>query len=314
MALKTTIPTLEIKTSGVNLFLVETLFVTIKQGDFQTVKSNDDIEVDNDVISVSLSQDEAAQLSSGSGANISVMAVGYDGSVSNIKVAWVKRGSRTDSGSSSGGSAESDMLWYPSVSQTGVLSWSKSESESPPASVNIKGADGAPGQQGVPGQNGEDGFSPTIVPNSQNTSETYKLDITTKAGSFTTPNLKGTDGQPGNDGESAYDAAVSNGFSGTEAEWLASLKGSDGFSPTIEVYENTDTSYILTITTKDTSFETPNLKGQSGSNGVSSFSGRTGAVVPMDGDYTAEMVGAATMEQVNAAIQAAILESWGASY
>lgn len=50
------------------------------------------------------------------------------------------------------------------------------------------------------------------------------------------------------------------------------------------------------------------------SGGVTSFSGRTGAVTPQVGDYTAEMVGAATMEQVNTAIQAAILDSWGASY
>ncbi len=48
--------------------------------------------------------------------------------------------------------------------------------------------------------------------------------------------------------------------------------------------------------------------------GVSSFHGRTGAVVPQSGDYTAAMVGAATMAQVDAAIQSAILQSWEASY
>ncbi len=48
--------------------------------------------------------------------------------------------------------------------------------------------------------------------------------------------------------------------------------------------------------------------------GVSSFNGRTGVVVPQKGDYTAAQVGAATMQQVNAAIQAAILASWEASY
>lgn len=331
MALKTTIPTLEIKTSGIDLSLVETLYITIKTGIFQTVKTNDNIEVDNDVISVSLTQEESAQISGGGGVNVSIMAVGYDSSVSNVKIIWVNRGSRTDSGNGGGAGSggESDMLWYPSVSSDGNLTWSKSESEVPPMPVNIKGAKGDPGEKGeqgipgkdgTPGKEGEDGFSPVIEPNDGNDEETYKLDITTKMGSFTTPNLKGANGgkgdrgDPGDDGASAYDIAVNNGFSGTEAEWLASLKGSDGFSPTIEVYENTDTSYILTITTEDTSFETPNLKGQSGSGCVSSFNGRTGAVVPENGDYTAEMVGAATIEQVNAAIQAAILESWGASY
>lgn len=34
-----------------------------------------------------------------------------------------------------------------------------------------------------------DGFSPTIVENSNNSSTVYKLDFTTANGSFTTPNL-----------------------------------------------------------------------------------------------------------------------------
>lgn len=56
------------------------------------------------------------------------------------------------------------------------------------------GSDGAPGQTGSPGA---DGFSPTITENSENTESVYKLDITTKVGSFTTPNLKGADGADG---------------------------------------------------------------------------------------------------------------------
>ncbi len=32
----------------------------------------------------------------------------------------------------------------------------------------------------------------------------------------------------GNDGKSAYEVAVENGFTGTEEEWLESLKGSGG--------------------------------------------------------------------------------------
>lgn len=38
----------------------------------------------------------------------------------------------------------------------------------------------------------------------------------------------GADGQDGADGKSAYQIAVDNGFTGTEAEWLASLQGNDG--------------------------------------------------------------------------------------
>lgn len=156
MSLRTTIPTLEIKTSGTDLSLVDTLYVTIKRTDFQTVKSNDNIEVDNDLISVSLSQEEAAQLADGGGANVSIVAVGPDSAVTTVRVAWVRRGSRTDSAGGGGGSG--------------------------------------------------------------------------------------------------------------------------------------------------------------GGESVSSFNGRTGDVIPAIGDYTAEMVGAATMEQINEAIQSAILDSWGASY
>lgn len=37
---------------------------------------------------------------------------------------------------------------------------------------------------------GKDGFSPIITENHENTERIYRLDITTKAGMFTTPNLK----------------------------------------------------------------------------------------------------------------------------
>lgn len=38
----------------------------------------------------------------------------------------------------------------------------------------------------------------------------------------------GADGAPGTDGSSAYELAVAGGFSGTEVEWLASLRGDGG--------------------------------------------------------------------------------------
>lgn len=58
--------------------------------------------------------------------------------------------------------------------------------------------------------------------------------------------LKGDKGDKGDTGE--------RGEKGDTGE-----KGSDGFSPTIEVSESTDTSYILKITDKNGSFLTPNL-------------------------------------------------------
>ena len=54
--------------------------------------------------------------------------------------------------------------------------------------------------------------------------------------------------------------------------------------------------------------------GGEGASGVSSFNGRSGAVMPKSGDYTAADVGAVTMAQVTAAIQSAVLDSWEASY
>lgn len=62
----------------------------------------------------------------------------------------------------------------------------------------------------------------------------------------------------GMDGESAYELAKKNGFAGTEAEWLESLKGADGTSVTHEWNGTT-----LTVTSKSgTSFA--DLKGEKG--------------------------------------------------
>lgn len=65
----------------------------------------------------------------------------------------------------------------------------------------------------------------------------YKLLITSASGKIETPNLIGPQGAPGtpgkdgmngSPGKSAYEIAVANGFPGSEAEWLESLKGEKG--------------------------------------------------------------------------------------
>ena len=43
-----------------------------------------------------------------------------------------------------------------------------------------------------------------------------------------TNGTNGKDGVNGKDGKSAYEVAVSNGFVGTEQEWIVSLKGQQG--------------------------------------------------------------------------------------
>ena len=55
----------------------------------------------------------------------------------------------------------------------------------------------------IPTVKGEPGFSPTITENADNTDKIYKLDITTADSTFTTPNLKGADGQGGTGGGEA---------------------------------------------------------------------------------------------------------------
>ena len=65
---------------------------------------------------------------------------------------------------------------------------------------SLKGIDGKNGADGLPGKDGKNG----------------------------TDGLSGRDGINGTDGKSAYIIAVEHGFSGTENEWLQSLKGADG--------------------------------------------------------------------------------------
>lgn len=97
-----------------------------------------------------------------------------------------------------------------------------------PAGEN--GADGATGPAGTDGADGTT-FTPAV-------SETGVLSWTNDGG-LTNPepvDIKGPPGEDGAagtdgaDGKSAYQIAVDSGFTGTETEWLASLKGADGTS------------------------------------------------------------------------------------
>ena len=71
-----------------------------------------------------------------------------------------------------------------------------------------QGKDGLPGTNGIDGAKGDQGIP----------------------GATGQPGIDGTDGVNGFDGKSAYQVAVANGFSGTELQWLASLRGQDGAS------------------------------------------------------------------------------------
>ena len=73
----------------------------------------------------------------------------------------------------------------------------------------INGKDGVNGKDGCDGRNGADG-------------------LPGKDGKDGADGLPGRDGINGTDGKSAYIIAVEHGFTGTETEWLQSLKGVDG--------------------------------------------------------------------------------------
>ena len=78
----------------------------------------------------------------------------------------------------------------------------------------VDGKEGVNGKDGCDGRNGADGLPGKDGKN-------------------------GADGLPGRDGidgKSAYIIAVEHGFSGTETEWLQSLKGKDGITPDMSDY------------------------------------------------------------------------------
>ena len=75
----------------------------------------------------------------------------------------------------------------------------------------------------IPTVKGDSGFSPTITENANNTDKIYKLDITTADSTFTTPNLKGADGQGGTGGDSSVTLTQEEYEALTEEEKLNGL-------------------------------------------------------------------------------------------
>lgn len=54
----------------------------------------------------------------------------------------------------------------------------------------------------------------------------------------------------GLDGKSAYQIAVENGFEGTEEEWLESLEGKEGYSPSVQL-ERKEKGVLITAINQD---------------------------------------------------------------
>ena len=92
-------------------------------------------------------------------------------------------------------------------------------------------------------------------------------------------------------GKSAYEIAKKNGYSGSEKEWLQSLKGDPGVSPAIEVTEDKEGNHTVIIKDEDGSHSFVVKDGKGGGNGeVISFNGRKGIITPQIGDYNIEMI------------------------
>ena len=87
----------------------------------------------------------------------------------------------------------------------------------------LKSLRGADGKDGLPGKDGADG-----LPGRDGTDGKNGVD-----------GKNGTDGISGSDGKSAYIIAVEHGFTGSEDDWLQSLKsadGKDGITPDMSAY------------------------------------------------------------------------------
>jgi len=141
------------------------------------------------------------------------------------------------------------------------------------------------GAGALKGQDGQDGVSPIISVNTS-TADTYKLDITDKNGTITTPNLVGKQGERGEVGETGADGetpTITENADNTEEVYkldfttkngtfttknIKGKQGLEGVSPTVTTNpDNTTEDYRLNITTKGGSFTTPNLKGPQGERG-----------------------------------------------
>ncbi len=90
--------------------------------------------------------------------------------------------------------------------------------------------------------------------------------------------LVGCNEEPPKDGKSAYELAVENGFDGTLEEWLESLKGNDGYTPTISV--SADGYWIINGSkTNITAVGINGEDGETGQNGTSILSGTANPLI-----------------------------------
>ncbi|MGN0677099.1 MAG: hypothetical protein ACI4K5_05080, partial [Ruminococcus sp.] len=127
-----------------------------------------------------------------------------------------------------------------------------------------KGDTGTKGSDGADGKDGSDGKSAYEVWLSLGNSGTetdFINSIKGEKGDRGEQGLQGIQGEKGDKGEQGLQGI--QGEKGEQGE--KGSDGQDGFSPAITVSENTETSYKLLITDKNSSFTTPNLRTSGGS-------------------------------------------------
>ena len=152
-----------------------------------------------------------------------------------------------------------------------TFEWTADDGTVKTSTMNVvDGKDGVDGLNGKDGKDGVNGYSPVVVENANNTEDNYKLDITTKTTSYTTPNLKGKQGVQGLQG--------TRGEKGDKGDTgLTGEKGADGVSPIItENSNNSDTIYKLDIVDANGTHTTPNLIGRQGVQGLKGDKGDVG--------------------------------------
>ena len=102
-----------------------------------------------------------------------------------------------------------------------------------------------------------------------------------------TPGTPGAQGAPGATGASAYEIAVANGFTGTEAEWLAALKGNDGTPGTPGAAGAAGKSaYEIAVANGYTGSETEWLASLEGTPGTAGAAGKSAYEIAVANGFT----------------------------
>ena len=154
--------------------------------------------------------------------------------------------------------------WKPTVDSSGNLSWTFTDNTDAPATVNIKGETGPQGEQGPQGPAGADGAQgPQGVPGVEG-----PQGIQGEIGPVGPQGPQGEQGPSGAPGKSAYEIAVEDGFTGNIQEWLESLKGESGYSPTVSS-EAIPSGTRVTFTDLVSSTVVDIMNGEDGASGFS---------------------------------------------